>query len=63
MDSLRDTIRSLLNRIEAIQSELDTMTYSQSDPGAMMERAAMRREINDARTRIKTLLRQIKDAR
>jgi hypothetical protein len=38
------TLKAVLERIRDIEIELATMSYSQSDPGAMMERRRMRKE-------------------
>jgi len=56
MDSFRAEIRTLLTRIEVLEHELASMSFSQSDPGAMMERSKMKREISDARKRVTELL-------
>jgi hypothetical protein len=63
MDSFRREICSLFARIHALESELTSMSYSQSDPGAMMERSKMRRQIRNAQTQIKELLRRCVELR
>lgn len=63
MESFQREICSLLTRIEVLKHELTSMSYSQSDPGAMMERSKMRREIRDAQTQIKELLRRCVELR
>jgi hypothetical protein len=55
------SVTAILERIRDIELELSSMSYSQSNPGAMMDRRRMRKEKDSLETALAKLIAKKKD--